>query len=63
MMGFESENEYDTSKLLDDDDALLKGFGFDLDEPLTVITEESEQINDSSDTDESSGAMLVESVI
>ena len=55
MMGFESENEYDTSKLLDDDDALLKGFGFDLDEPLNSDHRaESEQINDSSDTDESS---------
>lgn len=55
MMGFESENEYDTSKLLDDDDALLKGFGFDLDEPLSSDHRaESEQINHSSDTDESS---------
>tara|TARA_B100000508_G_C11463290_1_gene280260 strand:+ start:1917 stop:4577 length:2661 start_codon:yes stop_codon:yes gene_type:complete len=57
MMGFESENEYDTSKLLDDDDALLKGFGFDLDEPLNSDHRaESEQNNDSSDTDEPIGS-------
>jgi len=57
MMGFESEGEYDTSKLLDDDDALLKGFGFDLDEPLdSDHRTESEQNNDSSDTDEPIGS-------
>lgn len=56
MMGFESENDYDTSKLLDDDDALLKGFGFDLDEPLdSEHRAENENASGSSDTEDSIG--------
>ena len=55
MMGFKTENEYDTSKLLDDDDALLKGFGFDLDEPLdSGHKTESEQVDDASNNEEHS---------
>ena len=35
MMGYENKEEYDSGRLLDDNDALLKGFGFNLDEPMS----------------------------